>query len=222
VSYADDTALTEPHASSRSILLANLTHTIPKLVAKGDLASFFDLICSIWNALGARLSDHLDFGMPIFPDGIFLDREEASGLVCEWLRLRIEAEINHGQTHVESVRKYIPLLLLQAVDPLTSLALRRTIDDTLVILWTESAFVDDSTTRRFSFMADGAIFIAQDILRYARALPMFVKTQILLAIGQTTFESRAVNRWYAAGLLVPGCLEGLDEVRISQISESHD
>jgi len=222
VSYADDTALTEPDASSRSILLANLTHTIPKLVAKGDLSSFFDLICSIWNALGARLSDHLDFGMPVFQDGIFLDREEASGLVCEWLRLRMQVEASQGQMDVESIRKFIPLLLLQAVDPQTSPALRRTIDDTLVTLWTESAFIEGGTTRRIPFMADGAILIAQDILRYARALPMFVKTQILLAIGQTTFESRAVNRWYAAGLLVPGCLEGLKEVRISQISESHD
>jgi hypothetical protein len=118
---------------------------------------------------------------------------------------------------VECVRKIIPLLLLQAVDPQISPALRRTIDDTLVILWTESAFIYDGVTRRVSFMTDGSIPIAMGILRHTDALPMFIKTQVLLAIGHRTFESRAVNRWYAAGILLPGSLKGLDQVSISRL-----
>jgi hypothetical protein len=214
---SDDPALTEPDATKRSILLANLTCVIPMSVGDGDLSSFFSSICSIWDALGARLPADLNFGTPAFPEGIFLDREEASSLICEWIRLRIESEGRFGQVDVDCVREIIPLLLLQAVDPQTSPALRRTLDDTLVALWTESAFIDDALTRRVSFMTDGSIPIAMDILRYTNALPMFIKTQVLLAIGHRTFESRAVNRWYAAGLLLQGSLDGR-KVRIPQLS----
>jgi hypothetical protein len=204
------------------ILLANLTHAISTSVGDGDLSSFSNLVCSIWDALGARLPADLDLEAPAFPEGIFLDREEASSLICEWIRLRIESEGRFGQVDVDCVREIIPLLLLQAVDPQTSPALRRTIDDTLVALWTESAFMDNDLTRRVSFVTDGAIPIAMDILRHTDALPMFIKTQVLLAIGHRTFESRAVNRWYAAGLLLPGSLKGLDQVSIPRLFEVKD
>ena len=213
---ADNTALTEPNADKRSILLASLTHTTSTSVGNGDLSSFFNSMCSIWDALGARLPADLDFGTPAFPEGIFLDREEASGLTCEWIRLKIESEVKSGQVDVDCVRKFIPLVLLLAVDPQTSPALRRTIDDTLVTLWTESTFIYDGITRHVSFMTDASISIALDILRHTDSLPIFIKTQVLLAIGHRTFESRAVNRWYAAGLLLPGSLEGLDQVSIPQ------
>jgi hypothetical protein len=216
---ANDSALTEPDANKRSILLANLTHTISTSIGDGDLSPFFNSICSIWDALGARLPAGLNSGTPAFPEGIFLDREEASSLICEWIRLRIELEGRFGQVDVDCVRKFIPLLLLQAVDPQTSPALRRTIDDTLVALWTESAFMDNVLTRRVSFVTDGAIPIAMDILRHTDSLPMFIKTQVLLAVGQTTFESRSVNRWYAAGILLPGSLKGLDQVCAPQSPE---
>jgi hypothetical protein len=119
---------------------------------------------------------------------------------------------------VDCVRKFIPLLLLLAVDPQTSPALRRTIDDTLVALWAESAFIYDGITRRVSFMTDGSISIAMQILRHVDSLPMFVKTQVLLAIGHRSFESRSVGRWYAAGLLLPGSLKGLDQVSVPSAS----
>jgi hypothetical protein len=172
--------------------------------------------------LGARLPAGLDFGTPAFPEGIFLDREEASSLICEWIRLKIISQVRVGQVDVDCVRRLIPLLLLLAVDPGTSPALRRTIDDTLVALWTESTFMNDDLTRRFSFMTDGSIPIAMDILRYTDSLPMFIKTQVLLAIGRRTFESRSVNRWYAAGLLLPGNLKGLDQVSIPRLFEVKD
>jgi hypothetical protein len=219
---SDDPALTEPDANKRSILLAKLTHTIPTSVGDGDLYPFFNSICSIWAALGAQLPADVNFGTPAFPEGIFLDREEACSLICDWIRLKIESSVRFGHVDVDCVREIIPLLLLQAVDPQTSPALRRTIDDTLVALWTESTFMDNDLPRRVSFMTDGSIPIAMDILRRTDSLPMFIKTQVLLAIGQTTFESRSVNRWYAAGLLLPGSLEGLDQVSIPQISESRD
>ena len=212
---ADDPALTEPDADKRSTLLANVTCVIPTSVGDGDLYPFFNSICSIWDALGARLCADLSFGTPAFPEGIFLDREEASSLICRWIRSRMESEVKSGQVDVDCVRKFIPLLLLLAVDPQTSPALRRTIDDTLVALWTESAFMDDGLSRRASFMTDVSISIALDILRHTGSLPMFIKTQVLLAIGHRSFESRAVNRWYAAGLLLPGSLEGLDQVSVS-------
>jgi hypothetical protein len=81
--------------------------------------------------------------------------------------------------------------------------------------------MDDDLTPRVSFVTDGAIPVAMDILRHTDALPMFFKTQVLLAIGHRTFESRSVNRWYAAGLLLPGSLQGLDQVSIPQIPEWH-
>jgi hypothetical protein len=189
----------------------------------GIIPGFFESICSIWIALGARKqffpkSKSAD---TLFPTAITLDRQEASSLICELIRLRITYETKRGFVDVSTIRNFIPLLLLLAVDPSTSPALRRTIDDTLAKIWVESAFVYEDIGRRESFITDGSGFIALDILEHTESLPMFVKAQVLVAIGHATFESRSVSRWYAAGLLLPGSLKELNKVSFSVYSQTH-
>ena len=36
---------------------------------------------------------------------------------------------------------------------------------------------------------------------------------MLLAVGQRSEEAREISRWLAIGLLVPGCLRALSQVR---------
>lgn len=121
-----------------------------------------------------------------------------------------------------SDRRYlIPILLLLKVDSGSSLALRRTIDDTLDALWVESVWNPPEVISCPSSTANGAISIVMDLLRQTRSLPCSVQTSVLLAIGQTTFEARLVARWYAVEILSPGCLEALDEVSQLGIPKAH-
>jgi len=120
-----------------------------------------------------------------------------------------------------SDRRYlIPILLLLKVDSGSSLALRRTIDDTLDLLWAESVWNSPGVSYPSS-NANGAKSIVMDLLRQTRSLPCSIQTSVLLAIGQTTFEARLVARWYAVELLSPGCLQSLDEVRQLDTSKAH-
>lgn len=121
---------------------------------------------------------------------------------------------------VASRRFLIPILLLLKVDSGSSLALRRTIDDTLDLLWVASVW-DSPGVSCPSSTANGAISIAMDLLRQTRSLPCSVQTSVLLAIGQTTFKARLVARWYAVEILSPGCSEALDEVSQLGISKAH-
>lgn len=160
--------------------------------------------------------------LPILPREVSLDREEASSLICELIRLRLNLEIKCGCVDVGTFRKFIAPLLLLVVDPNTSPALRRTIDDTIAAIWSQSAYVYEDITRQESFITDGTGFIALDILHSTEFLPTSIKSQVLLAIGHSTFESRSVSRWYAAGLLLPGSLKGLDTVSFPSQHLVHD
>jgi hypothetical protein len=122
---------------------------------------------------------------------------------------------------VTFIRFLIPILLLLKVDLGTSLALRRTIDDTLDLLWVEGVWESPGVTPNQSLTTDGAIPIALDLVRQTKSLPGSVQTSVLLAVGQTTFEARMVSRWYAAEILSPGCLEALDQVSQLDVSQVH-
>lgn len=172
-------------------------------------------MCSIWAALGARSQLLPSDRMRTLPKPIILDREEASSLICEMIGLMLAHQIKLGAVDVDCFRQFIPLLLLLIVDPETSPALKRTIDDTLTAIWVKSAFVHGGITRSQDFITDGAGHTALDILRKSESLPMAVKSQILMAIGHATFESRCVSRWHAMSLLLPNSTEGLDQVRSS-------
>lgn len=60
-----------------------------------------------------------------------------------------------------------------------------------------------------------AIGLAQALLHYMEHFPCHVRTQVLLAVGQRTEEAREVSRWLAIGLLVPNCLQKLNQVGLT-------
>jgi hypothetical protein len=153
--------------------------------------------------------------MRTLPKPIVLDRDEASSLICEMIRLMLAHQIKLGAVDVDCFRQFIPLLLLLVVDPETSHALRRTIDETLTAIWVKSALVHADMTQGQDFFTHGVGHIALNIRRQSESLPMAVKSQILMAIGHATFESRGVSRWYAMSLLLPGSTKALDQVRCS-------
>jgi hypothetical protein len=217
VIVADCPALTETDSAVRSVLLAQLSHimTVAPTDLFGIVPGFFHTMCSIWAALGARSQPLPADGMRTLPKPIVLDREEASSLICEMIRLMLAHQIKHGVVDVDCFRQFIPLLLLLVVDPETSPSLRRTIDNSLTAIWTKGYLEHGGITRGQYCIADGAAYVAMEILRQSESLPMAVKSQILMAIGHATFESRGVSRWYAMSLLLPGSTKALDQVRCS-------
>ncbi|CAD6589671.1 MAG: hypothetical protein TREMPRED_005470, partial [Tremellales sp. Tagirdzhanova-0007] len=151
----------------------------------------------IWQGLGARSTyvPHPRSLQQIRRVPVSSDRETASGLICSIIKRSAE---NKWVASSEA-RILAHMLLLLAVDPGTSTALRRCIDRTLIVIW--PLCLSQTTTVEFAI----------SLCALANPLPLPARCQMLLAVGQWSEEARDISRWMATELLVPGTLNSLSQ-----------